>query len=122
MTFEKAIANLFKMSDDVWARHANPWSVWTRYSTMPLLAISIWSRSWIGWWSLILVAASLIWVYVNPRIFNKPSTTDSWTSKSVLGERVWLNRKNIPVPSITIKLLTSLLLYLQSEQLYASTA
>jgi len=98
MTLEKSIAKFFKMSDDVWARHANPWSVWTRYTTMPALALSVWSRVWIGWWAVVPVIVALIWVYVNPRIFNKPKTTQSWTSKAVLGERVWLNRKNIPVP------------------------
>jgi len=35
---------------------------------------------------------------MNPRVFHKPETTDNWASKSVLGERVWLNRKTIPVP------------------------
>ena len=108
MTLEKRISKLFKMSDDVWARHANPWSVWTRYSTMPLLALSVWSRAWIGWWSLIPVAESLAWVYVNPRIFNKPVTTDCWTSKAVLGERVWLNRKDIPVPRHHYKIINLL--------------
>jgi hypothetical protein len=108
MTLEKRISKLFKMSDDVWARHANPWSVWTRYSTLPLLALSVWSRAWIGWWSLVPIAAALIWVYINPRIFNKPKTTKSWTSKAVLGERVWLNRKNIPVPSHHYKIINFL--------------
>jgi hypothetical protein len=41
-------------------------------------------------------------------IFKEPSSTNNWASKAVLGERVWLNRKNIPIPphhSINIPLL-----------------
>ncbi|KZN58491.1 hypothetical protein N482_22015 [Pseudoalteromonas luteoviolacea NCIMB 1942] len=37
MKFENFVAKYFAMSDDVWACHANPWSVWTRYSCLPLL-------------------------------------------------------------------------------------
>jgi len=98
MPLEQTIARFFGMTDNVWARHASPWSVWTRYSTLPILIISVWSRVWIGWWAAVPVIASLIWVYINPRVFSRPVTTDTWTSKSVLGERVWLNRKQIPVP------------------------
>jgi len=66
MPIEQQIARFFRMTDDVWARHANPWSVWTRYTTLPLLAISVWSRVWIGWWAAVPLIASLIWVYINP--------------------------------------------------------
>lgn len=30
MTLMQRIAQAFAMTDDVWERHANPWSVWTR--------------------------------------------------------------------------------------------
>mgnify|MGYP003630221037 CR=1 FL=1 len=33
-----------------------------------------------------------------PRIFPVPVSTDSWTSKGALGERVWINRKTLPIP------------------------
>ena len=99
MSPEKTIARIFGMTDDIWARHANPWSVWTRYTTLPLLAVSVWSRAWIGWWAAVPVILSILWVYLNPRVFSKSETTNNWASKSVLGERVWLNRKTIPVPS-----------------------
>ena len=98
MSLESAIASVFKMSDEVWERHANPWSVWTRYLTLPLLIISIWSRVWLGWWSLVPVAASIIWVWINPRVFKKPRSTDNWASKAVFGERVWIARDKVPVP------------------------
>lgn len=100
MTLERKIADAFSMSEDVWARHANPWSGWTRFITaLPLAILAIWSRVWLGWWALPLVAAVVLWIWLNPRIFPKPHSTNNWISKGVLGERVWLNRDNIPVPS-----------------------
>mgnify|MGYP005848912311 CR=1 FL=1 len=99
MTFERKIADFFSMSDDAWARHANPWSGWTRFITVfPLLILAVWSRVWLGWWSLIPVAIALFWTWLNPRIFPKPLSTDHWISRGVLGERVWLNRDQISVP------------------------
>jgi hypothetical protein len=97
-TFEAKISKLFAMSDETWERHANPLSVWTRFSALPLLIISIWSREWIGYWAWAPVALSVFWIWINPRIFSRPPSTDNWASKAVLGERVWINRNNIPVP------------------------
>lgn len=96
---EQALAMWFRMTDDVWARHANPWSVWTRFSCLPLLALSIWSRVWIGVWAWIPVFLTLLWTWSNPRVFARPLSTDNWASRAVLGERVWLNRGRIPVPA-----------------------
>ena len=42
----------FGMTDAAWRRHANPWSVWTRFLSLPLLAAAIWTRDWWGWWAL----------------------------------------------------------------------
>ena len=97
-TVEGYIAKAFSMSDAVWERHANPLSVWTRYSVLPILVIAFWSRIWLGWWSTICVVIAIGWTWINPRLFQKPKSTNNWASKAVLGERVWLNRKNIPVP------------------------
>lgn len=52
MTFDGKIANSFQMDDDTWARHANPWSVFTHPSVLPLLIVAVWSRVWIRWWSV----------------------------------------------------------------------
>ncbi len=49
MTAEQKIANLFQMKDEVWARHANPWSGLTQFPILPLIIVSIWSRTWIRW-------------------------------------------------------------------------
>ena len=98
VTIEQKIASLFQMDDETWARHANPWSVWTRTTTLLLLIVAFWSRTWLGMWSLVPIACAIIWTWINPRLFKKPESTDNWASMAVLGERVWLNRKEIPLP------------------------
>ncbi len=87
------------MSDEVWRRHAHPLSVITRYSSIPLLIAAIWSRTWLGWWCLVPLTVVVTWIWLNPRLFPVPTSTDNWASKAVLGERVWLNRKAIPIPT-----------------------
>ena len=44
---EHALVTFFGMTDEVWRRHANPWSVWTRYLAGPILILAVWSRFWI---------------------------------------------------------------------------
>ena len=78
------------MSDAVWDRHTNPWSGWTRIAIPALFAIAIWSRVWIGWWSLPLVGLLAVWTWWNPRAFPPPVSVGNWMSRAVLGERVWL--------------------------------
>ena len=97
-TIESKIAKKFKMDDKTWMKHANPWSVYTRTLSLPILIIAIWSRIWFGWWSLILIILAIAWIWFNPRIFSEVKYTDNWASRGVFGERVWLNRKNIPIP------------------------
>jgi hypothetical protein len=97
-TGEQRLAKLFGLRGETWMRHANPVSVWTRFAVLPLLAASIWSRDWIGWFALIPVALSLVFMMVNPLLFPKPASTRNWTSRSVFGERVWSERNKVPVP------------------------
>lgn len=97
MKIEEMMSRWFQMSDDVWARHANPLSVWTRYPCLPILALAIWSRAWIGIWALLPVTLTLVWIWFNPRVFSKPESTQNWASKSVLGERLWLQRAEKPI-------------------------
>jgi hypothetical protein len=52
----EVIADAFRMTDDVWRRHANPWSVYTRFAAIPPLIMAIWSRTWIGLWCLLPIA------------------------------------------------------------------
>lgn len=98
MTFERRIAALFRMDDRTWERHANPWSVWSRASVMPLLLIALWARVWFGWWALAALVAVLIWAFVNPRLFPPPGNTDNWASRAVAGERLWIIRDRTPLP------------------------
>ena len=97
-TLEARIAKIFLMSDETWKRHANPLSVWTRFTALPVLIGAIWSRTWVGPWAWGLTVLATLWIWVNPRIFRKPASTDNWASKAVLGERVWINRNQVPVP------------------------
>ena len=89
---------LMFMDERAWAKHANPWSGWTRVATFPLLTLTIWSREWIGWWSLVLTLAVIAWVWINPRLFPAPTNTDNWMSRGVLGERIWLARHESTIP------------------------
>lgn len=93
------LADVFHMTDAVWARHANPWSVWTRFGSLPLLIGAIWSRVWWGWGAIAPIIAILLWIWLNPRVFPKPQTTHQWASKAVIGERIWLNQKQVPIPA-----------------------
>jgi hypothetical protein len=100
MTVERKISKAFRLTDENWMKHANPWSVWTRYSVLPLIVLAFWSRVWIGWWCLMPGIISLLWMFFNPVFFNKSRSTKNWASKSVLGERVFLNRDNVEIPDI----------------------
>ena len=93
-----AAERLMGMSDGTWERHANPWSVWTRIPILPLLALAAFSRAWIGWWCLVPLAALVVWAWANPRAFPPPARLDSWSARGVMGERVWLARKQRPIP------------------------
>jgi len=98
ITLDARIASLFGLRGENWLRHANPLSVWTRFAVLPLLALSIWSRDWIGWWSLVPLALSLLFMVVNPLLFPVPASTRHWASKGVFGERIWAERNTIELP------------------------
>ncbi len=97
-TAERRVAKLFGLEGEAWMRHANPVSVWTRFSVVSLLAVSIWSRDWIGWLCLIPIALSVIWMFVNPLLFTAPRSTRNWASKGVFGERIWADRDSVEIP------------------------
>lgn len=79
-------------------RHANPASVWTRFTVLSLLSLAIWSRDWIGVWCLVGVAVAIIWMFVNPLLFKAPTSTRNWASRTVLGERIWVDRDKVGLP------------------------
>ncbi len=87
------------MTDEVWARHTNPLSVWTRYICLPLLVLALWSRVWIGVYAILPVALVVFWTWINPRLFARPKSTDNWASKAVIGERIWLSHPPDQIPA-----------------------
>jgi uncharacterized protein DUF6653 len=93
------VTRAFGLKGDVWLRHANPASVLTRFAILPMLALSIWSRDWIGWWCLVPIALSIAWLVVNPMAFPEPASTRHWASRSVLGERVWTEGDKASFPA-----------------------
>ncbi|WP_369134042.1 DUF6653 family protein [Modestobacter sp. I12A-02662] len=99
MTMDARMARAFGLEGDAWARHANPWSVYTRIPIPPLLAAAIWSRTRFGWGCLVPVGLVCAWTAINPRAFPPPRSLDSWASKGVLGETYWAKRDEVPVPA-----------------------
>jgi len=91
-------SRLMGMTDRTWERHANPWSVYTRIPGLLLLTLALWSRAWLGWWSLIPTALTVAWIWINPRAFPPPRNTRNWASEATFGERIWLRRKEQPIP------------------------
>jgi Family of unknown function (DUF6653) len=93
------------LSDKTWARHANPWSGWSRVALMPMLSASLYFRNW---W---LLAVTILWAIVNPVAFPPPKHAGNWMSRGVIGEQLYfaggrklkrdlptfLNLVNIPV-------------------------
>ena len=98
MNYGRVGEALMGMDDRTWTRHANPWSGWTRLASTPVWFLALWSPFWIGWYAAFPIAAMAAWTWLNPRLFPPPKTADSWMTKGVLGERVWLNRKAVPIP------------------------
>jgi hypothetical protein len=91
-------------ADEMWKRHANPWSVWTRFAAIPAFALAAWSREWLGWWSLVPIALVFVWLVLNVFVFSPIETPRSWVSKGIYGEKLWLaNRGEIPEHYATVQ-------------------
>ena len=82
------------MKDKTWERHSNPWSVWTRVLSYPLVYLPVWNRSWL---QAVSVGA---WFLVNPRLFPPPEDGSSWATRSVLGEQLWTRKKHADLPMV----------------------
>ena len=92
-----------RLNQFFWERHANPKSGWSRTVTLPALVYAIHNRRWK------VLLATVIFTFVNPLLFSKPTRTDAWMTKVVLAERYWwehdadmgllnlLNLANVPV-------------------------
>lgn len=94
MAIFDAAERLMGTTDATWQRHANPWSVWTRFSVLPLIVLAIWSRVWLGWWALPVIALTCGWAWWNPRAFDPPRQMTGWPSHGVLGEYVFLHHRD----------------------------
>lgn len=99
MSLERWTERVMGMDDRTWRRHVNPWSGWTRMVILPLLALAIWSRLWIGPWAWAMIGVCIAWAWINPRAFPEPVHLNNWMSQGILGERIWLARKTSPIPS-----------------------
>jgi hypothetical protein len=84
------------VKDETWRRHANPWSVWTRFAAIPPLILAIWSRTWIGWWCLVPLALVIAWLVINPSAFAPIDKPTRWVERGIYGEHIWVRDKNIP--------------------------
>ncbi|WFB37258.1 hypothetical protein P3T73_05725 [Kiritimatiellota bacterium B12222] len=95
---DNVLLKTFSLNDENWLKHANPWSIWSRFATLPFIELAIWSRVWIGGYCLIPLFLLVLWLVINPTLFKAPKTFTSWGSKAVLGERMLLNRSQVPIP------------------------
>ncbi len=68
----------------VFARHANPWSAWSRWASTPLLLVPVWTRRWRH------AAPVALWFAVNPVLFAPPRDTAAWSTRAMLGEEQWI--------------------------------
>ena len=98
MELDRTVSRIFLPDDTSWLKHANPWSVWTRFATLPFIILAIWSRVWMGWYFLIPLSVLVFWIFINPTLFKQPKNFDSWAAKAVLGERMLMKRKEHPIP------------------------
>lgn len=73
-----------KVTRWVFARHSNPWSMWSRWASAPLLLVPAWRRSWRD--------ATLVglWMAVNPVVFKEPADDRAWSTRAALGEEQWV--------------------------------
>ncbi len=71
----------------VFARHSNPWSMWTRWASTPLMLVPAWRRSRRD------AALVGLWMAVNPVVFRKPADDRAWATRVALGEEQWIDER-----------------------------
>lgn len=84
--------------DEMWRRHANRWSVYTRFAAIPAAIVAGWSRVWLDWWAAVPLGVVVLWLIVNPFIFKPINTPTHWIEKGILGEQLWLRRSEAAGP------------------------
>ncbi|MEL7133165.1 MAG: DUF6653 family protein [Pseudomonadota bacterium] len=103
MDIYRAAERLMGMHETDWRRHANPLSVWTRFTCLPLMVLALFARQWFGWWALPLFVFAAAWTWLNPRAFPPPSDFGSWASRGTLGERIFLARDRYDISAHHIR-------------------
>lgn len=93
------------MDDDIWHRHANPWSVYSRISVLPALSLAVWSRVWLGWWSLIPLMLVAAWIWVNPRYFRRLQKQAAGRLKAHSVKGCFLTSADLSQPATRVLLL-----------------
>lgn len=78
------------LTDEMWRRHANQWSVYTRFLAIPLLILAGWSRVSLGVWAAIPIGLVLVWLVINPYVFRPIDAPRNWIERGILGEKLWL--------------------------------
>ncbi|MFD2795148.1 DUF6653 family protein [Promicromonospora vindobonensis] len=73
-----------KVKRVVFARHSNPWSMWTRWASTPLMLVPVWRRSRRD------AALVGLWMAVNPVVFREPAHDRAWATRAALGEEQWI--------------------------------
>jgi hypothetical protein len=76
-----------RMRRAMFARHANPWSAWTRWASTPLVLLPVWTRRR----SHGLVVAA--WFALNPVVFPKITHERAWATRAMLGEELWITNR-----------------------------
>jgi hypothetical protein len=76
--------NVADLRRAVFARHAHPVSAWTRLLTTPLVVAPFWSKK-------PAVAGSVaVWFAINPIMTPEPARRDTFATRAILGEEIWL--------------------------------
>ena len=99
MDFARVTERFMAMDDASWDRHTNPISGWSRVSILPMISLAVWFRDALGLFIFPVLAVILIWTWVNPRLFAPAKDDSAWMTQGVLGERIWLKRKDTPIPA-----------------------
>lgn len=72
------------LPENVWNRHSNPKSGWSRLASYPILVFALYARNWR------LFGATAVFVLLNPILFPEPeSESDEWMSRVVRAEQAW---------------------------------
>ncbi|GAA0235830.1 DUF6653 family protein [Haladaptatus pallidirubidus] len=82
------IKDLIK-EEDIWARHSNPKSGWSRIVAGFVIVGTLYHRKWK------VLGLAVLFLIINPVLFRKPSEDlDDWMYKVVRAEERWTNDGN----------------------------